>query len=155
MVDFFSDLKGRLFLFIAFLSLILLGAFQDYQLDENSFNAESLKMTEKYTGLTFPMGSRGKNLFFRRSKCIDPSFIAKIEIPLASINSFSEEIKNIKGTKITVTEGDPFEREVNWWGPNKAAIIIEKYFYSQHGLVHVFLCQETEKFVLYIKWYCG
>ena len=146
---------NRIILFLGLLLMILDGgslSYKDYALDERSFTPESLKMVEENTGLTFPVGSRGLHMYYQETKCIDPSFVAKVEIPEASKDAVTKQIEQIENHEIEIE--NPLAKQVTWWKPSAATIRVERHFRTKSGHVHVLLCQEGERWVLYVEWNC-
>jgi len=129
-------------------------SFLDYHLNERSFTSESLKLIEENTGLSLSSGSRGLNMFYCGSKCIDQSFIAKVEIPKSSKDFLIKQIEQIKNTDFHCKDGNQLEKRVTWWKPSKITIRIERQFYSKTGITHIWFCQEGERWILYLHWWC-
>lgn len=122
----------------------------DYSLDEQHFTAASLKLVESKTGLSFPKGSRGLNMFYRGSQ-IDPSFAAKVKVPLEAEAAMRLQVTSIANVEISVS-GKVFEN-LEWWRPSQGTILVERQFNGPDGYyVHVILCSQQGDCVAYIEW---
>lgn len=141
------------FILILSLGLIVMGCNRDfgrdYHLDEESFDAESLKMVEQRTGLTLPAGSRGLNMFYQGSQ-IDPSFVAKIEIPAYSQEVLIKQIEQIHNEDGSVTGS--LTEKVTWWNPSELTIQVERQFSLDMNYVRIIFCEENERCILYLEW---
>ncbi len=121
----------------------------DYHLDQASFTIDALKMVEQRTGLTLPAGSRGLNMFYQGSY-VDPSFIAKIEIPASSQESLAKKIALIPN-KDGYLSGS-LTTKVDWWNPFEGIILTEGQVSLQMDYVHIVLCEEKGRWLLYVEW---
>lgn len=143
----------NLFIFVFGLLLMAFGGGNfsnaDYNLDERSFTAESLKMIEQNTGLAFPVGSRGLHMFYQNS--LDPAFVAKVEIPADSKDILIKQIEQIQNKDGSVAES--LTEKVTWWKPSEATIRIERQFTRDASHIHVLFCQEQERWVIYLTWF--
>ncbi len=125
------------------------GFSKDYQLDENSFDINSLKMIEQRTGIKLPESSRGLRLFYQGSH-IDPSFIAKIEIPISRREELIKVIEQYP-IKMGMVKGSLTEK-VDWWIPPGVTIQIDRQFTLDGNYVHMIFCKEKDQWILYIEW---
>lgn len=122
----------------------------DYNLDAQHFTATYLKLVETRTGMTFPDGSLGLNLFYRGSQ-IDPSFAARIQVPSEAEAAMIRQITSFTNVEINVS-GSLFA-SVSWWKPSEGTIMAERKYYGPDGYyVHVILSLEGRNCVLYIEW---
>ena len=142
----------RPFLSIIF-CLVLMGCGpkfgDDYELDANTFTAEKFALIEQRTGITIPADSHGINMFYEGSQ-IDPAFVAKIEIPAASQESLAKQIDQIPIGDVHVS--NPLSEKTAWWKPSKAATKSERQFMLNSAYVHVLLCNEDGRWILYLEW---
>jgi len=122
----------------------------DYNLDEKSFTTESLKLIEEHTSISLPVGSRGLHMFYQESQCVDPSFVAKVEIPEASKDLLIKQIEGIQNIDFKLV--NQLAKQVKWWEPSNALIYIERKFTSKTGNVHILVCYEHERWVIYVEW---
>lgn len=140
---------------IIILSLLILTAGcgdieKDYSLDEKAFDAGSLKMVEQCTGIKLPAGSRGLNMFYQGNQ-IDPSFVAKIQIPESSKDEISNRIERLHPQDGTVVNGS-LTKKVSWWDPSLGTILIQRHSSLDGNYVRAILCQENAYLVLYLEW---
>lgn len=139
---------------IQVLLLVLLGwingcgsADRDYELNEQSFTAKAKTMVEQETGIILPPGSRGLDFFYQGSS-IDPSFIAKIQIPNGAKEEFSERIEQLPKRDGSVVNS--LTKRVTWWKPTTANV--ERLFDRNMNCVHLILCEENSHCMLYVEW---
>jgi len=121
----------------------------DYELDEHTFTTEKFAFIEQRTGLTIPADSHGMNMFYEGSQ-IDPAFVAKIEIPASSGESFAKQLDQIPVGEMHVS--NPLSEKIPWWKPSKAATKSERQFMLNSAYVHVLLCNEDGRWILYLEW---
>jgi len=125
---------------------------RNYELNAQSFTAKNLKLVEQKTGIIMPAGSRGLNMYFDGFQ-IDPSLIAKIEIPDVASESVASQIEQIPIEHWTVQ--NPLIKKVRWWKPSKVTPRVERQFNrnSSGGFVEIQLCEEDGHWILYVQWY--
>jgi hypothetical protein len=123
----------------------------DYSCDERTFDAKQLAMVEKCTTIALPPGSRGLNLMYDGSH-VDPSFIAKIEIPPSSEEAMIKQLERIPYEEIGVS-GSMTEKAA-WWNPSPSTTIMTRVSETivRFVLVRVWLCKENGRVVLYLEW---
>jgi len=121
-----------------------------YELDARSFTSESLKMVEERIQITLPNGSRGLNMLFDGSH-VDPSLVAKIEIPAASHEAVAKQLEPFPGKGRCVTS---LSKRVTWWNPSAATIRIQRGLMPGGDSVFVLLCEENGRWILYVEWAC-
>jgi hypothetical protein len=143
----------HIYLFIVALVALFISACSyssDYNLDSQSFKADSIKLVESKTGLVLPKGTRGLNMFYRGSQ-IDPSFAAKVEIPSEAEPAMNLEITKITNQEINVSR--PLFKTLSWWNISDSTILAERQYYGPNGYyVHIILCSENKKCILYVEW---
>lgn len=121
---------------------------REFELDEESFDAVAMKMVRDGSGLTIPNGSTGLN--FRYSPPIDPSFVARIEIPEDSRNKILSEIEAISNEEINIS-GGPGEK-VDWWPPVAGTVIIDRQCFQTDGdYFRAILAEEHGRTILYVS----
>ena len=120
---------------------------REFELDEKTFDAEAMKMVETDSGLKLPADSKGLN--FRYKPPIDPSFVAKIEIPADSREKLQKEIEAIKNESINSSGG--LTTKVKWFAPPAGTILVERECLKD-GAHHlkVILSQEGGRYFLYV-----
>lgn len=124
---------------------------RNYELNPQSFTPQDLRMVEQKIGISFPDGSRGLNMYNAQAE-IDPSFMAKIEIPTASREGVTAELERIPSETLSVT--NYLIQRVTWWHPTAATTRIERRFFRPKSgdFVEILLCEEDGHAILYIDW---
>ena len=108
-------------------------------------------MVEQKTGLTFPAGSQGLNMYYK-GEPMDPFFIAKVEIPAGSQEETIGRIKQLKNQDIHES-GSP-AKEYDWWKLSKETTKAECRFADNRGTyVHIALCNEDGHWIVYLEWF--
>ena len=121
----------------------------DYTLNKETFTAEHLKMIEKDTTLKLPKGSFGVNMLYIGSQSIDPSFLARIEIPKKFQDDFIQYIKQLNNNGGSLSNS--LIKDVNWWDPE--IIRVERSLSVNNGdYLHVILSEDRGKLMLYLEW---
>ena len=138
---------------IALLAALLLSScgdsrwLREFELDEKSFDSEAMQMVKDDSGLTIPSGARGLN--FRYSPPIDPSFVARIEIPESSRDDIVAQIKAIHNKEINIS-GGPGEK-VDWWPPPTDLVVIERQCHQADGdYFRAIVTEEDGRTILYL-----
>jgi len=135
--------------FASAVAFVVTGCGGNYSLDKKAFTAEKLKMVEQRTGVTFPAGSQGLNMFYK-GEPMDPYFVAKIQIPQASHEQLLKRIEQIRNEEIHVSGS--VTTNLPWWTPSKEATRMERQFKLNGDYVHLVLCEENDRWVLYLEW---
>lgn len=124
----------------------------DYELDEKSFNAKSLELVRERTGLMIPTNAHGLNMFYS-GRHVDPWFLAKIEIPASSAEVFMKGLEQFPSPTRHAT--NPIsEKRPAWWGPLETTIRSDRSFIRSNSAVHLLLCYEDGRWILYVEWIC-
>jgi len=121
----------------------------DRKLDQTTFDAAALALVQKETGVQLPRGSRGLNMFYQGST-LDPSFVAKIQVPDSSGDALAGRIKKIRSDNTTV--GGSLTEKVTWWNPTNGTILVQRQHSPGGDFVRVILVQEKDRLVLYLEW---
>jgi hypothetical protein len=120
---------------------------REFELDEKTFDAEAMQMIVEDSGLNLPKGARGLN--FRYSPPIDPSFVARVEIPREARDSVLKQIEAIPNQTIN-TSGGPGEK-VDWWPPPRESVIVDRQCHQSDGdYFRAALTEEDNRIVLYV-----
>jgi hypothetical protein len=124
----------------------------DYHLDEKSFDGAALRTVEKRIGVKLPAGARGLHLLYEGSG-VDPAFIAKIEVPAKSAKAFATKLAALPNGGLTSID-NPMTGQVTWWNPVKANVQVERLFdpTGRGDGLHLLLCSEGQRRVLYVMW---
>ena len=121
---------------------------REFELNENSFDAEAMQMVRDDSGLTIPGGAKGLN--FRYSPPVDPSFVARIEIPEASRTKIVSEIEAISNEEINISGGPG--AKVGWWPPVGVKVIIDRQCHQTDGdYFRAILTEEDGRTILYVS----
>jgi hypothetical protein len=132
--------------------ITLTGCFRfgdDIELSGDRITAAHLKEISALSGIQFPAGSHGIEYFYK-GDAIDPSLLAKIEIPKEK----REEILANNVFKLGKADGGVLAGAVpKWWQPEK----LTSRIYRNHALDHArflecFLGEEDGKLMLYLLW---
>jgi hypothetical protein len=120
----------------------------NYTLDQSNFTTNALALVEKHTSLSLPVGSRGLNMVYRGFE-IDPSFVAKIEIPSNAGMLLKSQIEKIKDEDYHPIGA--LSEKTSWWKPVKSDTIVERKYTVDSSYAHLILCQENSQFVLFVE----
>ena len=121
---------------------------REFELNEMSFDSEAMQMVKDDSGLTIPNEAKGLN--FRYSPPIDPSFVARIEIPEDYKDDIVEQVKVIQNKEINIS-GGPGEK-VDWWPPPIGAVIIDKQCRQADGdYFRAVITEEEGRTILYVS----
>ena len=87
---------------------------------------------------------------FYQGSTLDPSFVAKIQIPDSSGDGLAARIKKIRDEKGTVSNS--LTGKVAWWTPSSGRIRVQRQFNPAGNYVRVILSKEAGRLVLYLEW---
>jgi hypothetical protein len=146
--------------FIITAALIVIGCSdrkhdRQFELDELSFDGETMHTIESMSSFTIPQGSRGLNFAYKPP--VDPGFAARLEIPALSRESVMKQIEGIEG-QATVASGAP-PLHVTWWLSKRENVLAEKQAFngsgksSKTGYHHAILTKEGAKLILYLHYH--
>ena len=121
---------------------------RDFELDEQSFNLETLQCIEKAVGFPLPTNARGLNYYYKAP--VDPSFVAKVEMPSSARGDLLQRISAITNEDVHVA-GAISER-VQWWTPTKGKMLIDRQRTSGEAYQHAILAEEGGRLILYLEW---
>jgi cobalamin biosynthesis Co2+ chelatase CbiK len=124
--------------------------FTDYYLNKDSFDKTHIKILEKRTGLKFPRGTKGLNLFNNGNK-IDPSVYAKLEIPKVEVDNIVSQLETHKRAYDTITYGG--KPKLNWWTPSDKMRMNDNYdhFADRNNFLTIYIfCRENKHWILYL-----
>jgi hypothetical protein len=159
---YFVTMRKRLFILLSISVLAIVGicvfltdSKQDlyrteFELDEASFTADTLKKIETDLVIAFPPGAKG--LRFHYKPPIDPIVFAKIEIPPEAKDSMVKRLTEMKEFPGKFHK-DFGNRQCKWWPASVINEIATKFsingaFYTQAHLV-----QEGDQVILYLKYF--
>lgn len=138
-----------IFMFALAITFIGCGKPDNYELDERSFGAESLKMIERKIEIKLPDGSRGLRLYYK-GEPMDPYFAAKIKIPKLAQEAFIGRLKQLPNHENY--HASSFTEKIAWWKPSKDTIQVERLFGHEAGITRVILCKEDDGLMFYVLW---
>ncbi len=121
--------------------------FSSFDLNEKTFDSGAMEHIEGVSALE--LHEKSKGIAFHYTPPIDPRFIAKIEIPQESVTSIEKQLRFFVKNNY-----DPNKIKTNrdWW-PNKFKNVVASnvYYNKGSGTLLVYLVNEGEKYILYIR----
>ena len=123
-------------------------SYNDYELDETSFDAKTLKMIQSDSRITLPKGARGLNFYYKAP--IDPAYAAKIEITQSSKEDMMRTLSAIKNEEISVSNS--LGPRMRWWIPTNAKVLIDRQATVGGNYLRATLTHEGNSVILYIEW---
>jgi hypothetical protein len=121
----------------------------DRHLDETTFDSDALAMVQRDTGLSLPRGSRGLQMFYQGAS-LDPSFVAKIQIPTDDGEHFISQIQAITNQEGTVSGS--LTEKVSWWAHPDSAIRLQRQWNPHGNYVRAIVTEDNDGLVLYVEW---
>jgi hypothetical protein len=123
----------------------------NYSLDARSFTPAVLQDLESKTGLTFPEGSKGLNMYYRGS--YEPCLRAKLKIAPQGQAAILQQIRDIEHRRGIIGASGSLAR-LPWWTPSRGVTLVERHFDTTNDcLVHLILSSEEKNCILYIEWF--
>ncbi len=121
---------------------------ESYELDGSTFDAEALKTVETNAGIVLPADSRGLNMVYQ-GDTIDPSFIAKIQIPADGVDALAEQITQFEHDSVEVMSGITSHRP--WWDVDALDVRVHR---KVDGIdyVELILGEADGKWFLLVMW---
>jgi len=136
---------------IFLLTLFLIGCgkgFKEYDLDQTSFGADTMKLIEDASGIKIPGGAKG--LRFHYIPPIDPIYFAKIEIPDADRKTLEAQIERFKDGK---EFPDNFANDrCDWWPSSFTNAVISRKAVLDYYYLELYLMKEDGRLILYLKY---
>ena len=133
------------------LLLLVIGCskyYQDFELDERSFDHATMQMIQTNTGINLPPDARGLNFFYKAP--IDPSFLAKIEIPAGSQAALLAQLATITNEHVQVSSA--VGSRIKWWTPTKGKVLIDRQRAGGDTYYHAVLTDDGGRLFLYFDW---
>jgi hypothetical protein len=125
-------------------------AFTEYELDEGSFKAGTLAKIESESGLQLPPGTKG--LRFHYIPPIDPIAFAKLEIPAGSKDLMVQRLNEMREFSGKF-HSDFANNRCNWWPASVTNVIATKFSTKGGFYIQAHLVQESDKVILYLKYF--
>ena len=122
----------------------------EYNLDENSFDAEAMVKIEQESGVDLPDDAKG--LAFCHIPPIDPIVFAKIEIPASTQELIAKQIGDLTFSGTHFPKGFVNDR-CEWWPAAPKNVISSKQAFNNGYYVELYLVKEEDDFILYIKYF--
>jgi hypothetical protein len=150
-------MKRRWIILLALIVTLLLVAFIavtsyvrsfDYTLTEINFTRDALTVVETHSSLKLPDKSRGLNMVYEGSRG-DPAFVAKIEIPSDAADSLKQQIE--KQANEDYNSIGALSERMPWWNPAQLKVVSERKYTVNNSYVHVLLCYENKRVVLFVE----
>jgi len=111
---------------------------------------EQIAEVEKLTGITFPKGSVWLGYEYDHWTCIDPSMIAKVQIPSHLLDEFrTNKLLFTPADRTHVTDYNPYP---SWWKPDKVSKTADGEYYKDEAFVRWTLGTANDDNLFYIHW---
>lgn len=120
----------------------------EYDLDAASIDAGTLSQLETVSGFPLPEGAIGLNYHY--SPPIDPVYIAKIEAPVESKASLVSQIEQLSSAPF---QDDFASDRCAWWPRSFENSVVSKQARPDGHYLEVHLMEESQRLVLYIKFF--
>ena len=131
---------------------VFVGCFDsDYSRTEETFTKSDLQMIEERCEIKLPPTAKGLILFYDMKTCIDPSFVAKIQIPAQDIADLKKQINSQQYDTATIS-GTLLSSKTTWWLDEKKATYSRPVTTRKAALVRYFTDETCEQVFLYIEW---
>lgn len=125
-------------------------AFTEYELNEVSFKADTLAKIESESGLQLPQGTKG--LRFHYKPPIDPIVFAKLEIPAGSKDLMVQQLAEMRDFSGKF-HSDFANNLCKWWPATVTNGIATKFSTKGAFYIQTHLVQESDKVILYLKYF--
>ena len=124
--------------------------FTEYSLDEDSFDAKAMAKIEQELGVDLPDNAKG--IAFHHIPPIDPIVFAKLKISADAQDTFAKQIGALtfSGSHFPKSFADD---RCEWWPPVHAGVVLSKQAFTNGYYVDLYLVNEDEHLVLYIKYF--
>ena len=134
------------------LCLVLLGCrdFKEYELDEHSFRADTLKKVQKESGINLPASCKG--LKYHYIPPVDPIVFAKILIPAESGKVMEQYIAGLTNSLADFPNNFANER-CQWWPSSPQNVIVSRKAFNGVYYIEAYLIREKERLILYLKYF--
>jgi len=120
-----------------------------YAHDAQTFTSADLQMIATNIGVVLPSGTKGLRVVYDHYSCIDPAFVAKLQVP-AEDKTLARQIQGIKAQEIHVSNA--LSERTSWWTPVLTGTSVDKQFHTADAYARVILCQENGASILYVEW---
>lgn len=134
------------------LSITLIGCGKDaseFELDEKSFDEDTIHLLEDATGFDIPDGATGLKFYYIPP--IDPIYFAKIQIPEDSLEMIKKQI-----AALTTAQNFPDnfgDDRCTWWPPTLKNVVVSKKSNPTGFYLEVHLIEEAGSLILYLKYF--
>ena len=122
--------------------------YHDFELNERSFDQRTMHLIETNIGFQLPAQAHGINFFHKAP--IDPSFVAKIEIPAGSKTTVIEQLSSMTNEEVHVS--GPVGERFKWWTPSKEMVLVERERCGGDTYYHAILTDDGGRLILYLDW---
>ena len=133
------------------LLLLVIGCskyYRDFELDERSFDHATMQMIQTNTGIDLPPDAHGLNFLYKAP--IDPSFVAKIEIPAGSQAALLAQLATITNEDVHVSGA--VGNRMKWWTPTQGKVLIDRQRTGGDTYYHAILTDDGGRLFLYLDW---
>jgi hypothetical protein len=124
--------------------------FTEYELDEGSFGVDTIAQIEKESGIDFPAGVEGLKYHYKPP--IDPIIFAKIKIPAEAKGLMEKQIGALTFSGTSFPKDFANDR-CKWWPSTPENVVVSKQAFNNGYYIEVFLVQEKDLLILYIKYF--
>ena len=139
--------------YIIALCLTLLGCsegLKEYELDEHSFQAETIAEIQTESGILLPAGCKG--LKFHYIPPIDPIAFAKVEIPAGAGKVMEQRIASLTSSLAYFPKDFANDRCL-WWPSNPTNVVVSKKVLNSDYYIEAYLVREKDQLILYLKYF--
>ncbi len=122
----------------------------EYELNENSFDAEAMAMIEHEIGIDIPDDAMG--LRFHHIPPIDPIVFAKIKIPDDTEKLIEKQIGTLTFNGTDFPKGFANGR-CKWWPSTIDNAKLSKKAFNNGYYIELYLVKDKKEIILYIKYF--
>jgi hypothetical protein len=122
----------------------------EYDLNEDSFGADTIAQIEEESGIDLPPDVKGLKYHYKPP--IDPIVFAKIIIPTEAKEFMEKQIGTLTYSGSSFPK-DFANDQCNWWPKTFENVVISKQAFINGYYIEVFLVQEKDLLILYIKYF--
>lgn len=139
--------------YIIAMCLALLGCgrdFKEYELDDRSFQADTIAEIQKESGINLPAGCKG--LKYHYIPPVDPIVFAKILIPAESGKLMEQHIAGLTNNLADFPNNFASDR-CQWWPSSPQNVVVSKKVFNGGYYIEAYLVREKEQLILYLKYF--
>jgi hypothetical protein len=122
---------------------------REYDLDEQSFQADTLAKIQKESVMVLPEGAKG--LRFHYVPPIDPIFFARIAIPSNAEKIMAQRIEGLPASP--PFPHDFANQRCAWWPTDPKGVILSRQAFQNGWHLEIHLVREKEQLIFYLKYF--